>query len=85
MFIKTLFVISSLIISGYTYAQDFENQDIDAPWNDILKNEDPLAPWNNPLYEDDPLAPWNDPVSDKKDTNKYLNSIHERDGDYYWK
>ena len=28
---------------------------------------------------------YRNPVSDKKDTNKYLNGIHERDGDYYWK
>lgn len=76
--------MSSLVISTNSFAEMFENQDINAPWNDSLKQDDFLAPWNNDLYKDDITAPWNNFAAGQDETNEYLNSIGESNSDYYW-
>lgn len=71
---------SAEYIEGY-----FENEDINAPWNDPLLQDDMFAPWNDPLLQDDMFAPWNNAYDGARETNRYLRENGIRDREYYWK
>ena len=79
-------LLLGLAVPAMAVAEDeFDNDDLLAPWNDTLRHDDLLAPWNDVLHKDDLLAPWNDPVAGKRETDEYLRDIGEDpDGQYGW-
>ncbi len=83
VFMVMTFMLFSSMAFAFGDESKFENDDINAPWNNILKKDDLFAPWNDPLQRDDIRAPWNNRFASEEDTNEYMRE-NDVSSDYYW-